>query len=114
MANPSGTPRNLRRFPKGRSGNPGGRPKGTSLTVALRAKLDKPVAPGSPVTKREALAQTLVSLALAGNLAAIREVLDRTEGKAVQRQEQGEAGAFNLDLSDIPTDALKRALRRLT
>ena len=112
MANPSGTPRNLRRFPKGRSGNPGGRPKGTSLTAALRAELDKPVAPGSPVTNREKIASMLVELAARGDLAAIREILDRTEGKAVQRQEQGDPGDF-LDLSDVDTDALKRAIRRL-
>ena len=113
MANPNGTPRNLRRFPRGRSGNPGGRPRGRSITAALRAELDAPCDDDLAVTKGERVAKQLVDLALAGNLAAIREVLDRTEGKAVQRQEQGEAGAFDLDLSDIPTDALKRALKRV-
>ena len=112
MANRDGTPRNLRPFPKGRSGNPGGRPKGRSLTAILRAELDAPVAPGSNVTKAEAIAEKLVSLALAGDLAAIREVLDRTEGKAVARQETGDVGAFD-DLADKTTDELRAMLEVL-
>ena len=111
MANPHGTRSNLRPFPKGRSGNPGGRPKGTSLTAALRAELDTPVAPGSPVTKREAVAEKLVSLALAGNLAAIREVFDRIEGKAVARTERGEPDTFT-DLDDVPTSELLKLVKR--
>lgn len=110
MANPRGNPPTLRPFPKGRSGNPGGRPKGTGLTALLRAELEEPSAPGSGITQGEALAEKLVSLALAGDLAAIREVLDRTEGKAVARQEAGEPGAFE-ELADKSTEELREMLR---
>ena len=101
-----------RPFERGRSGNPGGRPGGASLTAVLRRMLDEPHIQGSPVTNREKIASMLVELAARGDLGAIREVLDRTEGRAVQRQEQGDPGAF-LDLSDVDTAALKRAIRRL-
>ena len=113
MANPNGNPQNLRRFPKGRSGNPGGRPKGLSITGALRVELEKPVAAGSPVTKGEMIARTLVDMALAGDLAAIREVLDRTEGKAVARQEQGDPGTFE-ELAHLSTDELREMLKTVT
>ena len=113
MANPNGTPRNLRAFPRGRSGNPGGRPRGLSITATLRAELDRPCADDPSVTKAERIAERLVGLALAGDLAAIREVLNRTEGKAVARQETGEPGAFD-DLADVPTTELRRYLAEST
>ncbi len=113
MANPHGTPRNLRAFPRGRSGNPGGRPKGRSITAALRAELDRPCADDPSVTQGERIAERLVGMALAGDLGAIREILDRTEGKAVARTEQGDPGEFD-ELDDIDTETLRRALRRMT
>ena len=113
MANPNGTLRNLRSFPRGRSGNPGGRPKGQSITAALRAELDRPCADDPTVTKGERLAERLVSMALAGDLGAIREVLDRTEGKAVARTEQGDPGAFE-ELAYLSTEELRELLRMVT
>ena len=103
---------NLRPFPKGRSGNPGGRPKGTSITAALRAELDRPCADDPAVTKAERIAAVLVDLALGGDLPAIREVLDRTEGKAVARQETGEPGAFE-ELAGKSVEELRAMLRGL-
>ena len=120
MANPHGTPRNLRAFPRGRSGNPGGRPKGRSITAALRAELDRPCADDPSVTQGERIAARLVGMAMCERgvrpevqLAAIREILDRTEGKAVARTEQGDPGTFE-ELAHLSTEELLELLRTVT
>ena len=113
MANPYGTPQNLRAFPRGRSGNPGGRPKGQSITAALRAELDRPCADDPSVTQGERVAERLLGMAMAGDLAAIREVIDRTEGKAVARTGQGDPGEFD-ELAHLSTEELRRMLRTTT
>lgn len=59
-------PQNLRNFPKGVSGNPGGRPKGLSITRLVREELQKP-ADGTDATKGEIVAGKVVELAMAGN-----------------------------------------------
>ena len=120
MANPHGTPRNLRSFPRGRSGNPGGRPKGRSISAALRAELDRPCADDPSVTQGERIAERLVSMAMGEGsvrpevqLAAIREVLDRTEGKSIARTESGEPGEYD-ELAHLSTEELRRMLRTTT
>ena len=58
--------------------NPGGRPKGKSITAELRKLLDDG-------TVAEDIAKALIRLArdtsFKGNVAALRELLDRTDGK---------------------------------
>jgi hypothetical protein len=69
-----------KQFPKGTSGNLNGRPKLTRLTDALRQQLAE-INPDAPEeTIAEQIAQTLIKLALSGDVAAIKEIGNRTEG----------------------------------
>ena len=63
----------LNTWKPGQSGNPGGRPKGKSITAELRKLLDKG-------TNAEDLAEILLKMGKK-DLAALREVLDRSDGK---------------------------------
>ncbi len=78
------------RFPKGVSGNPSGRPKLTRLTDALREQLAEINPDASEETIAEQIAKTLIKLAIAGDVAAIKEIGNRTEGLPKQ--------AIDLDL----------------
>ncbi len=71
------------RFKPGQSGNPGGRPKTKLLTQAYRELLEQ-VDPKERKTLAQKLARKAVQQALKGNLAALKEITDRTEGKSVQ------------------------------
>ncbi len=73
-------------FLRGQSGNPGGRPKGTvKLSTCYERSLARPF-PGDPEgrTYAQVIADKAVELAAAGDIAAIKEVTDRTEGRARQ------------------------------
>jgi hypothetical protein len=72
------------RFKPGASGNPHGRPRLTVLSEALRAELAEQMPGASERTVAEALAAALVAAALNGDVAAAREIADRTEGKPKQ------------------------------
>jgi len=81
-----GKPENLRPpWKKGQSGNPGGRPKKTAITDAFRAVLERSV-PNDPQkrTYAELIAEATARQAIRGNVQAVREIADRTEGKARQ------------------------------
>jgi hypothetical protein len=70
------------RFQKGESGNQKGRPKLTRLTESLREQLGEEMPNASESTVAEEIAKTLIKLALSGEIAAIRECFDRSEGKS--------------------------------
>ena len=73
-----------RKFEPGATGNPEGRPKLTLLSEALREQLAQ-VLPGvDDRTMAEHIARSLIREAIKGNVAAIREIADRTEGKPKQ------------------------------
>jgi hypothetical protein len=74
------------RWKPGQSGNPSGRPKKLPITDVLRQELEELGEDG--VANDVAIARKLIELARQGDLAAIREVTDRTEGKARQRIER--------------------------
>lgn len=63
----------------GQSGNPGGRPPGPTATTVLREMLE-----ANDGEKLREIAKVLLSLAMTGDIKAIREVLDRAYGKPVQ------------------------------
>jgi Holliday junction resolvasome RuvABC ATP-dependent DNA helicase subunit len=78
------------RFAKGESGNSAGRPKLTRLSEALREQLAEEMPNAPERTIAEVIARTLIKLAISGDVQAIREIADRTEGKPKQ--------AIDLDL----------------
>jgi len=95
--NPKGTPRNLKPFPRGVSGNPGGRPKKrpisdryAELTEVLLPERDR-IKHGLPkgATYGDALALSVFKAALKGRTDAAREIREAIEGKAPQRIEAG-------------------------
>ena len=93
--NPNGTPRNLKPFPRGVSGNPGGRPKKLPITDRLREICETPLPedrcrkeglkPGS--TWGELIALRMFEAAAEGNVRAATEIREAIEGKAGQRLE---------------------------
>ena len=75
-------------FTPGVSGNPAGRPKGSkSGTAALRRMARQFVDPKTGLTAEELIASKLIAKAIDGDLAAISQFYDRTEGKPGVRVE---------------------------
>jgi DNA-directed RNA polymerase specialized sigma54-like protein len=72
------------RFKTGETGNPSGRPKLTRLTEALREQLAEAMPNAPERTIAEVIARALIREGLGGNVQAIREIADRTEGKPKQ------------------------------
>ncbi len=92
---------NLRPWPKGVSGNPSGRPKNAvSITEALRKKLKEKTSDGQTLAQK--LAESLIRLAMAGNSAAIREVLGRVEGPIALTTEDG--GPLTIVVRHVPVN----------
>lgn len=76
-------------FRPGQSGNPGGRPKKLPITDALRRILGGKLPASVPKasTGEDLVAFALIKKAVGGDLRAIAEIADRTEGKATERHE---------------------------
>jgi hypothetical protein len=89
---------NLKPFPKGVSGNPGGKPRRIPLSDVIREELEKKN--NGKAVNNVAIARKLIQMALAGNLDAIREIADRVEGKPRQRSEI--TGADGAPLFEAP------------
>ncbi len=101
--------KNLKPFKKGEDErrNTLGRPKKTLLSEAIREQLAEVMPGASEQTFAEGIAKTLVNLAFAGDVAAARELADRSEGKPKQ--------AIDLDLDlqlDWRTEAQKFGLTK--
>jgi hypothetical protein len=76
-------------FKPGHSGNPGGRPKKLPITDALRRILSGHVPARTPkkANGEDLVALALIKKAVGGDLRAIAEIADRTEGKPTERHE---------------------------
>jgi hypothetical protein len=79
-----GRPPREHQWKPGQSGNPGGRPKGLSITAALRTLLEKE---HNGKTLAEILADRWMKDALEGKFPHLKELLDRTEGRPEERHE---------------------------
>lgn len=67
---------------KGRSGNPGGKPREKPFLDALKVALSAPDLDGTPKLRR--IAEGLVNAAIDGEAWAIQQVADRLDGKPLQ------------------------------
>jgi ribosomal protein L17 len=69
-------------FKQGKSGNPKGRPKkGEALTDLLRDKLEAPKTSKEKLARKEQIIEKLIGLAEGGDLAALKYVFDRLDGR---------------------------------
>jgi hypothetical protein len=104
---------NLKPFKPGQSGNPAGRPKKALLSDALRRQLAEAMQGAPEKTIAEVIARALIREAVAGNVQAIREVGDRSEGKPAQaialdldvRDWRQMAQSNGLEINDVLTEA---------
>jgi ribosomal protein L17 len=99
------------RWKPGQSGNPGGRPRRKPLTEALELLLQET----DPRTKKQNLVliiEALVKKAKKGDTTAIRETLDRVEGKTVQPISGPEGGAIPVSVEGVD-EALAKLLDEL-
>lgn len=113
----------LNMFQEGNRVNPGGRPKTKLIAAAMRRLLNAPD-PNDPAhrTNAELIAAALIREAIAGDIAAARELREVTEGKVPNKVEVGEPGDFDLDhlwedateeeLDAIVAEHLERTLAR--
>jgi hypothetical protein len=86
-------------FKPGQTGNAGGRPKKHPVTGYLKDQLDKPIPEkmkaklppifvevyGENATFGEMIAFKLVAMSAKGDIIALKELLDRVEGKVAQK-----------------------------
>ena len=82
MANNPKHKENLKPFPKGVSGNPKGAPKTKLLKDVLTAELQTE---SNGIDKLTAIINKLTTMAVKGDMNAIKEVLDRYSGKSKQQ-----------------------------
>ncbi|MEX2218511.1 MAG: DUF5681 domain-containing protein [Phycisphaerales bacterium] len=88
------------RWAKGVSGNPGGRPRGRSVSGVLRDLLERE---HNGRELGELLAELMLKQALKGNLGFVREILDRAEGRVSDREHGGpEGGAVIYNIVEYP------------
>lgn len=111
MANPNPIPPEEHKFKPGESGNPNGRPKGVrNLSTILRDMLQEEIEVNIDGVKsrkqfQEVIIRKLLKKANDGDIRAIMEIFDRTEGRPKQELEQsgGTSITVKWDQSLIPS-----------
>ena len=71
-------------FQTGNRANPGGARKSKQWAEAIRKAALRPIDPKDEATHLDALAQQLIAKGLQGDTAALKEIGDRIDGKAIQ------------------------------
>ena len=97
---------NLRPWPKGVSGNPGGRPRKQPITEELERLLTQEVPNREGQTWATVIAEALLQQASRGDVRAVSELANRVEGKPIQ------ALNVNSEIGDGLAERLERARNR--
>ncbi|MGB8888853.1 MAG: DUF5681 domain-containing protein [Candidatus Korobacteraceae bacterium] len=97
---------NLKPWPKGVSGNAGGRPKTKLLTDELERLLGEKAPKGKGQTWAAVIAEALLKRASKGDVRAITELGNRVEGRPVQ------ALQVDADLNESLPERLEAARKR--
>jgi hypothetical protein len=102
---------NLKPWPKGVSGNPGGRPKKKLISDELGRLLQEEALDGTGKTWAAVIAESLLKEAAKGNVRAISELANRVEGKPLQAVELGMNSSSEIDT--MTDEELKQRLAEL-
>ena len=102
---------NVKPFPKGVSGNPAGKPKGTEHSkTRLKRLLDLVQKKKNPITGQEEeftvlelMDMQMIAKALRGDQRAYQEVIDRLEGKPKQSTEVEVSGGMTINWEEKKT-----------
>jgi hypothetical protein len=99
-------------FQTGNRANPGGARKSKQWAEAIRKAALRPIDPKDEATHLDALAQQLIAKGLQGDTAALKEIGDRIDGKAIQSIEAEVTATLSLldalrtiNAPGIPTQA---------
>ena len=105
---------NLKPFPKGKSGNPGGRPARKPFTEALLTELERPARGMSGPTRLDVAVARLVQMAMAGDIGAMKLIFAYVEGPpTVKIDVRGEVERL-AEQFGVPFDELyQRTLRMI-
>ncbi len=98
------------RFQKGKSGNPAGRPKGKSVTAALRAVAEQEHN-GKPII--ELLAERIIKEALSGKFTFAKEVIDRLDGKVPDKALVETKGEQKIFICPAPRVIGEKVVKRI-
>jgi len=91
-------------FSKGKSGNPGGRPKKENSLTGILEELSNAPPKGQRKTRKVLLAETLYELALSGDIPAIKYIYDRIDGKPTEYRELEHSGIEPITIRVINGD----------
>jgi hypothetical protein len=82
-----GNPNPIKKFKKGEIANPAGRPKkGETITDIAKQFLDN-IPPGQKKTNKEMFFEKVYSMALAGDISALKLIWNYTDGMPIQKGE---------------------------